>query len=442
MLRALDYEVRLLTSAEWLKAPQPNLPSVSILCFGSHFLLPQEQILERLLQDYESAWLGVFTPNDSEWNSEILKHCDEFVSWPCHEQEFRLRLEKLVLQQNGGVTGNHEGGGHEFAKLNLVGRSPAFLRNLAFAQKIGQWDAPVLIHGETGTGKELFARALHYLGSRRAFPFVPVNCGAIPDTLLENELFGHERGAFTDAYDKQPGLVNQAHHGTLFLDEVDTLSSKAQVALLRFLQDQVYSPLGGKQSCRVNVRIIAASNVNLLSLVEKQKFRRDLFYRLDVLPLHLPPLRERKEDIPILVDHFLRQFSVRYNIGAKVLHPRVLTWMTQYAWPGNVRELENILHRNFLISDSVVIHRFINVQTYDACLSHCSDPATNVLDLQFTQAKAHVVEDFEKSYLIELLRTMDGNITQAAKRAGKERRTLGKLLKKHGIARKDYLPHH
>ena len=438
ILPQLGYGVRVIPTTNWLLGKVRSFTEISILILACPEL-PNQRIVTRLAEENHTSWFGIFKRGGADWDSSILEQCDEFCTWPCEEQELRVRLEKLCLHRAQGTVDAWDEIDQDCVNLNLVGRSPNFLQKLAFAKKSGQCDAPVVIQGETGTGKELFARALHYLGNRREYPFVPVNCGAIPDTLFENEFFGHERGAFTDAHDRQPGLVNQAHQGTLFLDEVDTLSPKAQVALLRFLQDQVFHPLGSKEPSRTNVRIIAASNQNLQAQVQNHQFRQDLFYRLNVLSLTLPPLRHRRSDIPILANHILRQISARYSMGAKTLHPRVVKWMNEYDWPGNVRELENFLHRSVVVSEGPVLN--LTLEDLDGEGEETGDPSpvTQGLDLQLSQAKAHVVADFEKGYLIHLMKEEHGNVSQAAKRAGKDRRAFGRLLKKHGICREDFL---
>lgn len=438
LLATLGYGVRVVPAMSWLLGQARSSTEVSIIVLACPDL-PKERIVARLAEENGTSWFGIFKSGGAAWDSSILEHCEEFSRWPCEKQELRVRLEKLCLRRGQGAADEWDEIDQDFVKLNLVGRSPNFLQKLSFAKKIGQCDAPVVIQGETGTGKEIFARALHYLGKRRDYPFVPVNCGAIPDTLLENELFGHERGAFTDAHDRQPGWVKQADQGTLFLDEVDSLSPRAQVALLRFLQDQVFHPLGSKEPSRVNVRIIAASNQNLQAQVCNHQFRQDLFYRLNVLSLMLPPLRHRRSDIPLLADHILRQIGARYAMAAKTLHPRVVRWMHQYEWPGNVRELENFLHRSVVVSEGPVLNLVLDdLDGGDAELQD-PGPAAQGLDLQLSQAKAHVIADFEKGYLMHLMKEERGNVSHAAKRAGKDRRAFGRLLKKHGICRDDFL---
>ncbi len=326
-----------------------------------------------------------------------------------------------------------------FARLNLVGRSPAFIRVLNLIKKLGQSDAPVLVQGETGTGKELAARAIHYLGARHDYPFIPVNCGAIPDNLVENELFGHERGAFTDAKGSQPGLVSQAEGGTLVLDEVDALSPKAQVALLRFLENHEYRPLGGRRVRTIDVRIIAATHVDLRELAEQGVFRQDLVFRLNILVLKLPPLAARRGDVELLAQHFLRQYARRYHQPMRGIHPQALGWMNAYHWPGNVRELENLMHRAFVLSEGPTIQlcHLMPEEEEDGAWEPDGE-GRGPSEESFRAAKARIIARFEKQYLSRLLRETGGNVSLAARRAGKERRSLGKLLKKHGIERSRY----
>jgi transcriptional regulator with GAF, ATPase, and Fis domain len=323
----------------------------------------------------------------------------------------------------------------EFAALNLIGRSPPFLAALALVKKLARCDVPVLVEGETGTGKELAARAIHYLSARRDHSFVPVNCGAIPDNLIENELYGHARGAFTDAREAQPGLVSLADGGTLFLDEVDTLSAKAQTALLRFLQYQEYKPLGAKLVTKANVRVIAACNVDMQHAVEQGTFRQDLFFRLNIAKLVLPPLRERGADIAILTEHFVRHFRQRYNQPQKYLAPETMRWLLGQSWPGNVRELESFIHREFVLTDGDAVHLRPEFSAFRERRKNRPERRDRAQpgSLALREYKARAVADLEKDYLVTLLAETSGNVSLAARRAGKERRALGKLIKKYGI---------
>jgi len=317
---------------------------------------------------------------------------------------------------------------------NLIGRSPAFLGTVRLIQRIAETDAPVLIEGETGTGKEVAARAIHYGGARRDRPFVPVNCGAIPDNLIENELFGHVRGAYTDAREPQPGLVALANGGTLFLDEIDGLCPKGQVALLRFLQDLSYRPLGARREEQADVRIIAATNTDLPGLVAAKQFRQDLFYRLQVLSLPLPPLRDRGGDPELLAMHFVRAARARFRCSEKSLDPATVPLLNAYSWPGNVRELENLIQRELLLSDGPLVR----LSSLEQAGGHCGAAAGKLTDARFQTAKARAIADFERTYIAELLSRTGGNISQAARISGKERSRLGKLAKKYGIAHSSF----
>ncbi|WP_218585424.1 sigma 54-interacting transcriptional regulator [Pseudomonas sp. R5(2019)] len=322
-------------------------------------------------------------------------------------------------------------------RLGLIGQAPPFLAVMRLIPKLAAWDAPVLIEGETGTGKELAARAIHYGSRRRSKPFVPVNCGAIPESLIENELFGHCRGAFTDAGAKEHGLLRLADQGTLFLDEIDSLPVRGQVALLRFLQDGRYRPLGAVHEETADVRMIVASNRKLETLVEADGFRADLLFRLRVLSIEMPPLRERLGDSLLLANHFLREFASRYGehrLKTSALDSHTHAWFDSYSWPGNVRELENLVHREFLLSDGrAFIIPAPNV-TMNTCPDHGLIQASAGIPPQsYTVARTKVLDAFDKRYLEDLLRHTRGNVSQAARLAGKERSSLGKLLRKHQI---------
>ena len=323
----------------------------------------------------------------------------------------------------------------DFAEFNLVGHSPAFLQVLELTRRFAGCDATVLLQGETGTGKELVARAIHYVGARRDFPFIPVNCGALPDSLVESELFGHARGAFTDARDARRGLISEAQGGTLFLDEIEVLTAKAQVALLRFLQDLEYRPVGGAVVRDADVRIIAASNANLGELVRDGTFRRDLLFRLDVLSINLPRLRERQRDVVLLAEMFLKRLARQYRMPPKSIHPDAVQGLLGHEWPGNVRELENLIHREFLMTDGPML--YLNcLAPAGQRLKDAGDAALSRLtESRFQEAKACAIAHFERTYIVELLSRTHGNISQAARISGKERSRLGKLVKKYGLER-------
>jgi DNA-binding NtrC family response regulator len=310
----------------------------------------------------------------------------------------------------------------------LLGESPDFITQAQKIPIIAKCDANVLIAGETGTDKEVFARAIHYCSERAGKPFVPVNCGAIPVELVENELFGHERGAFTTAVALQAGLIEEANGGTLFLDEIDCLPVLAQVKLLRFLQEKEYRPLGAARLRRADVRIIAASNLNLEEAVGNGRVRKDLFYRLNIISFTLPPLRERREDIALLAHHFLTKYSSEFNKDVDEFTPDAVHRLIVYSWPGNVRELEHVIER------AVVLCEGSTLKASDIVLSSQHDDCQESLQ----EAKAREIARFEKNYIKGLLRASGGNITRAAHAAQKNRRAFWQLIQKHRIDVEQY----
>lgn len=326
----------------------------------------------------------------------------------------------------------------------MIGRSAAFLAALERIQKIARYDATVLIEGETGTGKELAARAIHYQGARQNEAFIPVNCGAIPDLLLENEFFGHAKGAFTDARTESPGLLRLANRGTLFLDEIDSLSAKGQVLLLRFLQDQRFRPLGSREEVNANVRVIAASNRSLQELSESRAFREDLLFRINLLYVELPPLRVRTGDIELLANEFAASLGERYGRPLARIDPVTLNWMVRYPWPGNVRELENLIHRELLLSEDNLLAfgppaRRIGPWVRPSLRSEGpaiieSPPDKHEEPLTYAKAKSRALQAFHQSYLQSLMAVSRGNVSAAARDAGKDRRALGRLLKRYGVS--------
>ena len=320
-------------------------------------------------------------------------------------------------------------GNHAF-----LGSSAAFSTATRAIERIASFDATTLVQGETGTGKELAARAVHYLSTRRDHPFVPVNCGAIPESLFESELFGHKKGAFTDAKDTKAGLVAHAEGGTLFLDEIECLSPKGQVALLRFLQDQSYRPIGGR-SQTANVRIVAAGNQDLAQMMQAGEFRQDLYYRLALLTLTMPPLRARTGDAELLAMHFIATGSERFRVPLKSLHTSTLEWFRRYHWPGNVRELENLIYREILLSETTDIRIDVDTPTERAedRRQKQGRRLPSWSGMPYRRAKSTVLNEFEQQYLISLLTQTKGNVTAAARLAGKERRSFGRLLEKNDI---------
>ena len=317
---------------------------------------------------------------------------------------------------------------HKPSIRGLVYASEAMAQVAQRIVRFADSDTTVLIHGETGTGKEVCAQAVHHLSSRANLPWVALNCGAIPGELIEDELFGHVRGAYTTAVGARAGLVREAEGGTLFLDDVDCLPLAAQAKLLRFLQEREYRPVGSNQLWRADVRVIAASNRDLHALAERGMFRQDLFYRLSVLRLTLPPLRQRQQDVVLLARHFLQRFADQLSRPVAGFTPSAMDRLLAHAWPGNVRELRHAIERAVFVSQGPELH------ADDLEFDHDTASLTVPTDAEsFQRAKARVVSDFERHYIERLLAVSGGNIAQAARSAKKNRRAFFELMRKHGI---------
>ncbi|HEV3199148.1 MAG TPA: sigma-54 dependent transcriptional regulator [Bryobacteraceae bacterium] len=356
-----------------------------------------------------------------------MQAVDDFVLWPVRQEEVHIRLMRLLGTIDAETSPAEIAFQSDPLLPQLVGGDPAFVEILRQLPALGRTDAPVLITGETGTGKEMCARAIHHLTPRCSFPFIPVDCAAIPDHLFENELFGHSRGAYTDAHGEQKGLVAMADRGTLFLDEIDTLPPAVQPKLLRFLQERMFRPLGSDRFMRSDVRIVAATNRNIESCVKLGTFRSDLYFRLNVLRLTLPPLRERPGDVAMLARHFLELLSDA-TCPRKSLSTAALQKLTTYQWPGNVRELYNIMQRALVFADG---HQIL---PHHICLSG-QEKAEDQGPEGFREARARHIAAFERQYVEDVLRQSAGNITRAAHAAHKDRRAFGRLVKKYGIHR-------
>ncbi|KXK28581.1 MAG: transcriptional regulator [Candidatus Brocadia sinica] len=435
--------------------PGPIDPSPSLIFLRSS---PVESFIEVLLHVRkhweQSLVVGLFC--EGENTARGVFQClesglDDFISYPFKEIDLAPRILRLVQRKNEtSAFPRAEVVKKMSHREHLIGQSKPFLRVIEKIPSLAWSDATVIIYGETGTGKELIARAIHYNSHRHGKPFIPVNCGALPDHLIENELFGHAKGAFTDASTAEKGLVAEAEGGTLFLDEVDALSYSAQIKLLRFLQDKEYRHLGSSKSRVANVRIIAATNSDLRYLVEAKRFREDLYYRLNVLSLTLPPLRERVSDIPLLANHFFTRYARQNRRGLRHLSEGTVQKLIHYHWPGNVRELEGVMQRAaVLCTSSILKPDDIDLLPHDEreLLEDCSlreekkgafSPFITASDLLVTdqslqKVKIQAISQFERSYLTNLLITHEGNITHAAKAAGKDRRTLQRLLRKYNL---------
>ena len=368
-------------------------------------------------------------PPDDDLIRAAAQAVDDFVVAPFRLGELQHRVTRLIGAADDGVkAAAHEQLTRELALAGLVGSDPAFMRSIEQIPILARCPSPILITGETGTGKELFARAIHHLSARRHSPFIPVDCAALPEHLFESEMFGHTRGAFTDAHRDQKGMVALAASGTLFLDEVDSLSISAQSKLLRLLQERTYRPVGSERFVQTDVKIMAACNQDLERLVQERKFRSDLFFRLNVLRLQLAPLRERRSDVAVLARYFLRTLAVEHGTPRKTLAPALLQKLMEYDWLGNVRELYNVLQR------AVVFSPGAQIQLGDLCdvpAASAPKPASG----SFREARARAVAAFERGYIEEMLRRAAGNVTHAALLARKDRRVFGRLMKRHNVQR-------
>ncbi len=425
-------KIKIISNQSWLSEQQPDKHGLLLLQIDQPSKW-RDMIIHKLITspqfEFDAATLAIFNTTDISPDEQLLNHCNEFITRPFNDTELAIRINKLSPLSEHNF--DHKKLIDEFLHFNLIGQSQIFLNLLKNTKKFAACDAPVLIEGKTGTGKELFAHAFHYLSNRCNAGFIPINCGSLPEQLFNNELFGHEKGAFTDAKSNHQGLIKKAEGGTLFLDEIEALSEKAQICLLRFLQDYSYRSLGSTQLKKANIRIVSASNQPLKKLVEQGVFREDLYYRLNIMPLQIPALKDRIDDLELLVNHFIRQYCKQYQQKKKELHPAMLSWMQSYDWPGNIRELENMLHRAFLLSEKHII--------YDPSLFDLTDKPSSTdqviypQGLTFKDAKDRAIKEFEINYLTNLINESSGNVSQAARKAGKERRSLGKLLKKYKL---------
>ncbi len=308
----------------------------------------------------------------------------------------------------------------QYSFHDIISKNREMLKIFDILPSVAEGDTTVLIEGESGTGKELVARAIHSLSTRHDGPMICVNCGALPDTLLESELFGYRAGAFTDARKDKPGRFALAEGGTIFLDEIADVSPALQVRLLRVLQERVYEPLGATQPVEADVRVIAAANKDLASLVKQGKFRDDLYYRINVMPIKLPPLRRRKEDIPLLIDFFIDRFNKVKNKNITDVSPEVMSVLMAHDYPGNVRELENIIEHSFVLCRTDII----SIDCLPTALTGGSTEKTPAVSS---------VPDFEKLLIIETLRKNGGNRTRTAADLGIHKATLWRKMKKLGI---------
>jgi DNA-binding NtrC family response regulator len=395
---------------------------------------PQGADLETFqwLARQKSQWplLAVIPSGAGDAAIQTAMQADDFVVHPFSAEELRHRVGRLLRYPRHVAESARKQLLDELGLANLVGRDAVFLQTVGQIPRFARSDAPVCITGETGTGKELCARALHHLSQRQKCSFIGVDCGALPEQLFENEMFGHVRGAFTDAHKDQKGLVAIARGGTLFLDEIDALSLSSQAKLLRFLQDRSYRPLGSEHFESGDVRIIAATNRDLEAVVREGRFRSDLFFRLNVLRLKLPALRDRRGDVELLANAALRAYWPVDFGPIPFFAPPALRALAAHNWPGNVRELYNVIQRAVVACEGPAI----SPEHLD--LPEPKDAASAVDCSDFRAERAAAVAKFERRYVEDLLRKHNGNVTHAAREARQDRRAFGRFIKKYNIDRR------
>ena len=353
----------------------------------------------------------------------------DYLTKPLDFDVLRLTMERAMdhkqLQKENRLL--RESLGSHFDLQNIIGQSPAMVKLLETVAQVASSEATVLITGESGTGKEMIAGAIHFNSPRKAGPFVKINCAAITETLLESELFGHEKGAFTGAHRKKEGRFRQAHGGSFFFDEISEMSLAMQVKLLRVLQEREITRVGGEEVIKVDVRLIAATNKDLLREIEAGRFREDLYYRLNVVNLNMPPLRERKEDVPLLAQHFKEIFAAKNHKTIKGFTPHAMDRLIKYDWPGNVRELMNAVERGVVLSGS----DYLDEKDLPMIIKH--GELEEEISAKNDISADLPLDEVEKTTILKTLESANGNKSEAARRLGITRKTLHKKLKKYGV---------
>ena len=411
-------------------------PKVTLLDLG---LPPHEEsaeegfrCLEDILKIRPLAKIIIVTGNEERENAlkAVQTGAYDFYQKPIDLKELKIIIKRAfhlygLEEENRKL---HTALDNRGALINgIIGECPKMLDVFSTIRKVASSDAPVLIQGESGTGKELVAKAIYSLSLRKDKPFIPINCGAIPENLLESELFGYEKGAFTGAYTKVHGKVEYAHKGTLFLDEIGELPYPLQVKLLRFLQEKTIQRVGGREDIHTDTRIIAATNKNLTKEIQKGRFREDLFYRIGVVTINLPPLRERKDDIMILANLFLQRFKNEFSKKIKGFEPLAIEMFKSYPWPGNVRELENRIQRAVLMSETPLI------MPQDLDLTHTEKPWQSAINKEDSRTLKEIKEKIERDIIVSVMEKHDGQISKVADELGVARPTLYGLMKKYDI---------
>lgn len=427
-LEAADYEVTLVEGGEEaLARASEKIYDLAISDLKMEGM-DGMTLLEHLLRVQPSLPVILLTAHGTIANAveATKKGAYDFLAKPFEAKDLLHRIQKAleVRQLRGEVERLRTLVQERYQFDHIIASSDKMHKVLGQVTQIAATDSTVSLYGESGTGKELIARAIHVASNRAAGPFIAINCGAIPETLLENELFGHTKGAYTGADRTKKGLLQQADGGTLFLDEISELPPTLQVKFLRVLQEREFYPLGAEQPSKVDIRLVAATNQDLGKFVAEGRFREDLYYRVHVIPIFLPALRDRPEDIPLLAYHFMQNFSRELNKEVRDFAPEALRRLMQYGWPGNVRELANVVERAVVLTTDGIIAPDLLLLGKAEVESSQSGELTSLREAR---------EKFEKGYLVQVLTTAKGNVSRAAELAGKDRAEFYKLLRKHTL---------
>jgi len=434
MILKNDYEVFLAKNAEeaflQIKEHSPDLILLDIILPDLDGL----RVLEKIKQGEPDAIVIMITATKTVKTAvEAMKlGAHDYITKPFDIDELRLIVNralstKALKEENQRLWEEID---RTFGFENIIGKSKGMKEVFKVVRQIADSRSTVLIMGESGTGKELISRAVHYHSNRKNHPFVTINCAAIPETLIESELFGHERGAFTNAIEKKLGRFEVAHQGTLFLDEIGELSLTTQAKILRFLEEKEFNRVGGSKTIKVDVRLITATNKDLNQLLRNGGFREDLYYRINVVPIVIPPLRERKEDIPLLLDHFIKKFNNENNKNVKGVSKEAFELMMNYEWPGNVRELENLIERLIALTSNEYLQAdeipFALLDT-----SRINEFKGSILNRKVSFLEAE--EEFEREIILDALRRTNYIQSHAAEMLGISRRILKYKMDKLGI---------
>ncbi len=429
-----EFEVLLAKSAEeafsQMKEYTPDIILLDILLPDLDGL----KVLERMKREDPDAIVIMITATRTVRTAvEAMKlGAYDYVTKPFDVDELRLivnrALSNQALQKEVKYLRERIDERYDFGRM--IGKGKGMRHIFHLIEQIAPSKATVLVLGESGTGKELVSRAIHHQSPRKNFPFITINCAAIPETLMESELFGHEKGAFTNAIEKKLGRCEVAHQGTLFLDEIGELSLATQAKILRFLEEKEFNRVGSSKTIKVDVRLITATNKDLTHQIRKGEFREDLYYRINVVPIVIPPLRERREDIPLLIEHFIKKINEENGKRVKGVSEETLAWMTRYDWPGNVRELENLIERMVALTPNEYI------QPRELPFSSLDTPKTNGLKDSILQGNVSLLkaeEEFERELISDALKRANNVQSQAAELLGISRRILKYKIDKLGI---------